>query len=79
MKKSWVWMLLLYAFLLANAWAKEEGGAKGIGDSMKKAGDAAGSLMEKGGKAAAPEVRKAETWLGGALQSGGKKLDKAGK
>ena len=77
MKKLLV-LMLLNACLLANASAKDEAGVKGIGDGLKKAGDAAGSLMGQGGKAAAPEVRKAENWLGGALQ-GAKKTDKAGK
>jgi len=79
MKKMWVLMLLLNACLLTNAWAKDEGGAKGIGDSLKKAGDSAGSLLEKGGKTVAPEVHKAESWLGSTLKSGSKKSDKADK
>ncbi|HUX91096.1 MAG TPA: hypothetical protein VMV48_10465 [Gallionellaceae bacterium] len=78
MKKLLV-LMLLNACLLANVWAKDDAGAKGIGDSLKKAGDAAGSLMGQGGKAAAPEVRKAESWLDGALHGGGNKTDKAGK
>ena len=79
MRKLCVLILLFNAFLISNAWAKEEGGAKSMEGSLKKAGNAAGSGMGKVGKAVAPEVSKAENWLGGALQNGGKKLDKASK
>ena len=72
-------MLLLQAFLLNNAWAKDENNGKDIAGSLKKAGDAVGSGMGKAGKAVAPEISKAESWLGGALQSGSKKSDKASK
>lgn len=79
MKKSWILLLLLNAGLVANAWAKDEVKGKDLAGSLKKAGDTVGSGMGAAGKAVAPGVSKAESWLGGALKSGGKKSDKADK
>jgi hypothetical protein len=77
-------VLLLGLFLLpgsmpSGAWAKDEVKAEDIGNSLKKAGNAAGDLLEKGGKAAEPEVSKAESWLDRMLFKGGKKSDKETK
>lgn len=72
-------MLLLNIFFLANVSAKDEGNGKSVADNVKKAGNAAGSGMEKAGKTVGPEISKAGNWFGGVLQSGGKKLDKASK
>ena len=79
MKKSWMLLLLLNACLLANAWAKDEVKGKDLAGSLKKAGDTVGSGMGAAGKAVAPGVSKAESWLGGALKGGSKKSDKADK
>ena len=79
MKKSWILLLLLNACLIANAWAKDAVNGKDIAASLKQAGDAVGSGMGKAGKAVAPEVSKAESWLHGALKRGDKKSDKASK
>lgn len=79
MKKSWISLLLLNACLVANAWAKDEVKGKELAGSLKKAGDTVGSGMGAAGKAVAPGVSKAESWLDGAIKSGDKKTDKAGK
>jgi hypothetical protein len=79
MRKSGMFVLLLIAFLCANAWAKDEVNGKDIAASLKQAGDAVGTGMGAAGKAIAPEVSKAESWLDGAIKSGGKKSDKACK
>ena len=71
--------MILCVLLTANAWAKDDAATKGIGDSLKKAGDSVGSGMEKVGKAAAPEVHKAESWLDGVFNKSSKKSDKANK
>lgn len=79
MSKSWILLLLLNSCLFANTWAKDEASGKELAGSLKKAGDTAGSGMGAAGKAIAPEVGKAESWLGGVIKSAGKKSDKADK
>ena len=79
MRTYWVMLLLLNAFLLANTWAKDEVDGKDLAVSLKKAGDAMGNVMGAAGKAVAPEVSKAESWLHGVLKSSDKKSDKANK
>ena len=79
MKKPSILILLLSVFLLANAWAKDEVKGNDLARSLKKAGDTVGSGMGAAGKAVAPGVSKAESWLGGALKGGSKKSDKADK
>jgi hypothetical protein len=79
MRKSWVLMLVLNAFMLSSAWSKENVSTNGIGGSLKKAGDAVGSSMEKAGKAVAPEVSKAGNWVGDTLNKSGQKSDKANR
>lgn len=79
MKGSLILLLLLSASPFASAWAKDEVSGKDIAASLKRAGDVVGTGMGVAGKAIAPEVSKAESWLDGAIKSGDKKTDKAGK
>jgi len=90
MKKSFVLILLLSAFLIRDVSAVEESVPQRVGESVKKGGEAAGRGIKKGGEAAGrgikkggeatvKGVKKAGDWVGKKVHKDDEKSEKASK
>jgi len=90
MKKSFVLVLLLSAFLIQDVLATEESVPQRVGESVKKGGEAAAHGIQKGGEAAGhgikrggeatvKGVKKAGEWVGKKVHKDGEKSEKASK
>ena len=79
MKKSFVLILLLSAFLVRNVSATEESVPQRVGESVKKGAEAAGRGIKKGGEATVKGVKKAGDWVGKKVHKDDEKSEKASK
>ncbi|MDO8208347.1 MAG: hypothetical protein Q7T38_11115 [Gallionella sp.] len=79
MKKSFVLVLLLSAFLIQDVLAKDESVPQRVGESVKKGGEAAGRGIKKGGEATVKGVKKAGKWIGKKVHKDGEKSEKVSK